>query len=95
MAGLSANTSFYNVTTSAAMMAGRFGLAIPALAFCGHIARQGRRVTTAGTLPSDTPLFGVVALGSALIVVALNFLPAIVLGPIIEHLLMRSSMTSF
>ncbi|MBC8135203.1 MAG: potassium-transporting ATPase subunit A, partial [Fibrella sp.] len=85
MAGLSANTPFYNITTAIAMMIGRFGLAIPALALAGHLATQGRRPTTLGTLPTDTVQFAVVLLGTALIVGALSFFPALALGPIVEH----------
>jgi potassium-transporting ATPase potassium-binding subunit len=85
MAGLSANSPFYNLTTAAAMIVGRFGLAIPALALAGLFARQGCRITTAGSLPSDSILFAIVTLGSALLIGGLNFLPAMALGPVIEH----------
>jgi K+-transporting ATPase ATPase A chain len=88
MAGLSANAPFYNLTTAAAMMIGRFGLAVPALALAGQLARQGCRPTTVGTLPSDTALFATVVLGSAVLVGGLNFLPALALGPVVEHLIM-------
>ena len=84
-AGLSANTPFYNITTSIAMMAGRFLLAIPALALAGKLAMQGRRAETIGTLPTDTILFGIVLVGTALIVGGLSFFPALALGPIVEH----------
>lgn len=87
-AGLSANNAFYNVTTAAAMMAGRFGLAIPALAIAGSFAGQGRRVLTMGTLRTDSFSFGVFLAGTALIVGALGYLPALVLGPILEHLVL-------
>jgi len=87
-AGLSANSVFYNVTTALAMMAGRFGLAIPALALAGHFARQGRRPLTIGTLPTDTPAFGVLVGATALIVGGLSYFPALTLGPILEHLVM-------
>jgi K+-transporting ATPase ATPase A chain len=90
MAGLSVNSPFYNVTTAIAMLAGRFGLAVPALALAGALAHQGRRVATAGTLPSDSLLFAVVAVGSAVIIGALNFLPAMAVGPALEHFLMHS-----
>ena len=78
---------FYNVTTALAMMAGRFGLAIPALALAGLFARQGRRTPTVGTLPTDSLLFASLLLGTA--VVGLGFLPALALGPIVEHLMMK------
>jgi K+-transporting ATPase ATPase A chain len=88
-AGLNANSIFYNVTTTIAMMLGRFGLAIPALALAGSFAIQQRRPTTLGTLPAYTFTFGVLVVGTALIVGGLSYFPAIVLGPIIEHLLMN------
>jgi len=86
MAGLNANSVFYNLTTMAAMLAGRFGLAGLALAVAGRFARQGRKAETIGTLPSDTLTFGVLVLGTVLLVGALSFLPALALGPIVEHL---------
>ena len=85
-AGLSANSIFYNVTTAAAMMIGRFGLAIPALALAGSFAAQGRRVTTVGTLPTDSFSFGIFLAGTAIVVSALSYFPALALGPILEHL---------
>jgi K+-transporting ATPase ATPase A chain len=87
--GLSANSMFYNVTTAVAMMVGRFGLAVPALALAGSFAAQGRRPTTLGTLPAYTFTFGVLVVGTALIVGLLSYFPALALGPIIEHLLMQ------
>jgi K+-transporting ATPase ATPase A chain len=87
-AGLSANSPFYNITTALAMMIGRFGLAVPALALAGHFARQGRRPVTIGTLRTDSPAFGVLVMATALIVVGLSYFPVLTLGPIIEHLIM-------
>ena len=87
-AGLNGNTPFYNTTTAVAMMAGRFALAIPALALAGLFARQGRRQPTTGTLPTDTLQFASLIIGTAVIVVGLSFLPALALGPVVEHLLM-------
>ena len=89
-AGLSANSIFYNVTTAVAMMMGRFGLAIPALALAGSFAMQQRRPVTLGTLPAYTFTFGVLVVGAALIVGGLSYFPAMALGPIIEHLLMST-----
>jgi K+-transporting ATPase ATPase A chain len=86
MAGLNASSGFYNITTAVAMLAGRFGLSGLALALAGRFASQGRRVTTLGTLPSDTVIFGVLVLGTVVLVGALSFLPALVLGPIVELL---------
>jgi len=86
MAGLSANTVFYNVTTAVAMLAGRFGLAALALALAGSFAAQRRWPTTSGTLPSDSPMLGAFVLGTIVLVGALCFLPALVLGPVAEWL---------
>ena len=88
-AGLSANSFFYNATLTIAMMIGRFGLAIPALALAGHFARQGRRPATLGTLPTDSFGFGVLLVGTALIVGGLSYFPAVALGLIVEHFLMN------
>ena len=85
MAGLSANSLFYNVTTAVAMMVGRFGLIVPALALAGRLGHQGRRPETSAVLPSDTVQFGILAIASAVLLGALNFLPALALGPIVEH----------
>jgi K+-transporting ATPase ATPase A chain len=89
MAGLNANSTFYNVATAAAMMLGRFGLAVPALALAGRLAMQKRRAESAGALPVDTVMFAAVMVSTALIVGALTFFPALVLGPIAEQLGVR------
>ena len=86
MAGLNANSLFYNVTTGIAMLAGRFGLAALALALAGRFAAQPRQPVTVGTLPSDTPTFGALVFGVIVLVGALCFLPALALGPIVEFL---------
>jgi K+-transporting ATPase ATPase A chain len=87
-AGLSANSPFYNVSTTIAMVAGRFGLAVPALALAGRFAQQGRKPLRDGVLPTDTPLFASLVIGAALVVGALSYFPALALGPIVEHLLL-------
>ncbi|HTS50935.1 MAG TPA: potassium-transporting ATPase subunit KdpA [Bryobacteraceae bacterium] len=84
MAGLNVNSVFYNLTTVVAMLVGRYGLAAIALALAGRFAVQRRVPMTAGTLPSDTPTFGVLVFGTILLVGALCFLPALALGPIVE-----------
>jgi potassium-transporting ATPase potassium-binding subunit len=86
MAGLNANSPFYNLTTAVAMAAGRFGLTALALALAGRFAAQGRKAETIGSMPCDTPTFGVLVLGSVVLLGALCFLPALVLGPVAEHL---------
>jgi K+-transporting ATPase ATPase A chain len=85
MAGLNANSVFYNLTTALAMAAGRFGLAALALSLAGRLAAQGRKEPTIGTLPRDTVTFGILVLGTVVLVGALCFLPALVLGPVAEH----------
>ena len=87
-AGLGANTPFYNVFGALAMLIARFWLIVPTLALAGSLVRKKRVPTTAGTLPTDTPLFVGWLIAIVLIVGALNFLPALALGPIVEHLLL-------
>lgn len=84
---LNANTAFYNVTTAMAMMAGRFGLAIPALAFAGLFARQKNTPVSVGTLPTDSLSFGVLLTACLIIMTALSYLPALALGPVLERLM--------
>ena len=86
MAGLNANNVFFNITTAIAMLAGRFGLAALALALAGRFAAQRRWPTTVGTLPSDSVMFGILVLGTIVLVGALGFLPALALGPLAEAL---------
>ena len=85
MAGLSANNVFYNTTTIVAMLAGRYVLAVLALSLAGRFAAMSRRPPSPGTMPSDGFVFGVLLTGTALLLGALNFLPALTLGPIVEH----------
>jgi K+-transporting ATPase ATPase A chain len=87
-AGLNANTPFYNLTTAGAMMVGRFGLAILALALAGRLAPQPRRPVSSGTLPTDTLLFAGWLMGIIVILGGLSYLPVLALGPLIEHLLL-------
>jgi K+-transporting ATPase ATPase A chain len=86
MAGLDANSVFYNVTTVVAMVVGRFGPAALALLLAGRLAAQGRKPTTIGSLPCDTVTFGALVFGAVLLQGALCFLPALALGPIAEYL---------
>ena len=85
-AGLGANNPFYNLTGSLAMLIGRYWLAIPALAIAGSLAGKKKVPTGAGTLPTHTPLFVAWLIAVVILVGALNFLPALALGPIVEHL---------
>ncbi|MBZ5598335.1 MAG: potassium-transporting ATPase subunit KdpA [Acidobacteriia bacterium] len=86
-AGLSANSPFYNLTTTLAMMMGRFGLAIPALAFAGLFGRQRSTPPSSGTLPTHSFSFGVLLTTCLITMVALSYLPALALGPLLERLL--------
>ncbi|AOJ80115.1 MULTISPECIES: potassium-transporting ATPase subunit KdpA [Burkholderia] len=87
-AGLSVNTPFYNVTLAIAMWFGRLGTIIPVLAIAGSLADKKRIAVTAGTLPTHGPLFVVLLLGTVLLVGALTYVPALALGPVVEHLMM-------
>src|SRR5208283_1732869 len=84
MAGLNANSVFYNLTTAIAMLVGRFSLAAIVLALAGRFGAQRRWPTTLGTLPSDSAMFGVLVFGTILVMGALSFLPALALGPMAE-----------
>ncbi len=87
-AGLSVNNAFYNLTTAITMMVGRFGLAIPALGLAGLFAAQRPTPDSAGTLPTNSWSFAILLTTTALIVSALSYLPALALGPLLEHLTM-------
>jgi len=87
-AGLNANTPFYNTTGGIAMLIGRFWFIIPTLALAGSLVRKKIVPAGLGTLPTYTPLFVVLLIGTVVLVGALTFLPALALGPIVEHLLM-------
>jgi K+-transporting ATPase ATPase A chain len=85
-AGLSANTPFYNTALGFAMLFGRYWLAVPVLAIAGALARKKLVPASAGTLPTHTPLFVGLLVGVVILVGALTFVPALALGPIVEHL---------
>jgi K+-transporting ATPase ATPase A chain len=87
-AGLSANTPFYNAALGVAMWLSRYWLMIPVLATAGSLAAKRATAVTAGTLPTYTPLFVAWLVGVVLMVGALTFVPALALGPIVEHLQM-------
>jgi potassium-transporting ATPase potassium-binding subunit len=88
-AGINANTPFFNTTIGLAMFAGRFLMMIPLLAMAGSLAVKKRIPVSAGTFPTHGPLFVVLLVGVVLIVGALTYFPALSLGPIVEHYLMR------
>jgi K+-transporting ATPase ATPase A chain len=85
-AGLGANNPFYNGVLGLAMLVGRYGLAIPALALAGSLAAKKRVPAGAGTLPTHNALFVAMLVAVVLIVGALTFVPALALGPVVEHL---------
>lgn len=89
-AGLNANTPFYNLTGGIAMLISRYWLAIPTLALAGSLARKKLVPSGPGTLPTHTPLFVALLIGVIIMVGALTFVPALALGPIVEHILMVS-----
>ena len=87
-AGLSANTPFYNVALALAMWFGRFGVIVPVLALAGSLAAKKRIAVTEGTLPTHGPLFVALLIGTVLLVGLLNYVPALALGPVVEHLML-------
>ena len=87
-AGLSANTVFYNTALGIAILLGRYWLAVPVLAIAGALAAKKKIPVSAGTLPTHTPLFVALLVGTVIIVGALAFFPVLALGPIVEHLIM-------
>ena len=87
-AGLSANTPFYNTALGFAMLFGRYWLAVPVLAMAGSLARKKIVPAGPGTLATHTPLFVVLVVGVVILVGALTFVPALALGPIVEHLVL-------
>mgnify|MGYP001157895520 CR=1 FL=1 len=88
--GLSANSTFYNLALGAAMWIARYWLMIPVLAIAGSLAAKRPVAATSGTLPTHTPLFVTLLVSVVLLVGALTFVPALALGPMIEHLQLTS-----
>ena len=86
--GLSANTPFYNTLLGFAMLFARYWLIVPVMAIAGSLAAKKSIPPGAGTLPTHTPLFVMLLIGTVIVVGALTFLPALALGPIVEHLQM-------
>jgi K+-transporting ATPase ATPase A chain len=84
-AGLTASTPFWDLLLGFLMLFGRFGVLLPVLAIAGAMSRKSTAPPGAGTLPTHTPLFVVLVVVMVLIVGALTFLPALALGPIVEH----------
>jgi K+-transporting ATPase ATPase A chain len=84
-AGLSANTAWYNTTLGIAMLIGRFLMIVPIMALAGSLGRKKVAPPSSGTFPVSGGTFVVLLLGTVLLIGALNFVPALALGPIVEH----------
>jgi K+-transporting ATPase ATPase A chain len=87
--GISPNTPWYNVTLGLAMLIGRFLFLLPLLAVAGSLAGKKKVAATTGTFPTHGPLFVGLLVGTVVIVGALTFFPALSLGPVVEHFLLR------
>lgn len=92
-AGLNANTLWYNLLLGLSMLVGRFLILLPALAVAGSLAQKKYSPPSGGTFQTDTPLFVLLLIGVIVIEVALTFVPALSLGPIVEHFLMLKGIT--
>ena len=89
-AGISANTPWYNTTLALAMLIGRFFMIVPILAIAGSLAAKKLTPAGPGSFPVDGWTFIILLIGTVLLIGALNFLPALALGPVVEHFLMHS-----
>ena len=94
-AGLNANTTWYNTTLGVAMLLGRFAMIVPVLALAGNMARKKLTATGKGSFPVTGPTFSVLLVATVILVGALTFLPALSLGPVLEHFMMVSSQATF
>ncbi|MDE2363718.1 MAG: potassium-transporting ATPase subunit KdpA [Hyphomicrobiales bacterium] len=92
-AGLNANTPWFNVTTGIAMALGRFAYVVPVMAMAGSLVGKTRAAQSAGTFPTDGPLFVGLLVGVIVILGGLQFFPALALGPIVEQVLMLAGKT--
>jgi K+-transporting ATPase ATPase A chain len=90
-AGLNGNTPSYNITLALAMLFGRFIMMVPVLALAGNLARKKLIPPSEASFPASGPTFIIILIGTVLIVGALTFLPALTLGPVVEHFLMTGS----
>ena len=90
-AGLSANTPFYNTLLGVVMWLGRFGVIVPVLAMAGSLGAKKRLPQGPGSMPTHGPLFIVLLIGTVLLVGLLNYVPALALGPMVEHLMLWSA----
>jgi K+-transporting ATPase ATPase A chain len=92
-AGLTANAPWYDTTMGIAMLACRFGIIVPVMAIIGSLAAKPRLAASAGTFPTDGPLFVALLTGVIVILSGLEFFPALALGPIVEHFQMLAGKT--
>ncbi|MEO8386146.1 MAG: potassium-transporting ATPase subunit KdpA [Betaproteobacteria bacterium] len=90
-AGISANTPYFNTALAIAMWFGRFAIIVPVLALAGSFAAKKRIPVSSGTMPTHGPLFVVLLVGTVLLIGALTYVPALALGPIVEHLQMLAA----
>jgi len=89
--GLTASTVFYNVATAVAMFIGRFWPIVAALAIAGSLAAKKRVPVTDGTMPTHGPLFVTLLIGSILLIGVLTYVPALALGPVVEHFMLAAA----
>jgi K+-transporting ATPase ATPase A chain len=89
--GISANTPFYNLSLGVAMWLGRFWPIVAALALAGSLAAKKRVPVSEGTMPTHGPLFVSLLLGSILLIGVLTYVPALALGPLVEHFLLATA----
>ena len=90
-AGLNGNTYWYNITLGLAMLFGRFVMIVPVMALAGNMARKKLVPPSQASFPVSGPTFIIILIGTVLVVGALTFLPALALGPVVEHFLMMGS----
>ncbi len=90
-AGISANTVFYNVSTGLVMFIGRYWPIVAALAVAGSLAAKKRVPVTDGTMPTHGPLFVALLIGSVLLIGVLTYVPALALGPVVEHFMLATA----
>ncbi len=88
--GIAANTPYYNVMLAIAMWFGRFAIIVPVLALAGSLAAKKRIPVSSGTMPTHGALFIVLLVGTVILVGALTYVPALALGPVVEHLMMHA-----
>jgi K+-transporting ATPase ATPase A chain len=89
--GLTSSTVFYNVATALAMFIGRFWPIMAALAIAGSLAAKKRVPVTEGTMPTHGPLFVILLIGSILLIGVLTYVPALALGPVVEHFMLTAA----